>query len=256
MQERDETDIGGVGKAFLTTHWSLIGGIQSGKDSDQALIGLLLERYWKPVYFYLRRKGSSNEEAKDLTQGFFHEVVLNRNLIQRANQTKGRFRTFLLHALEHYLIDEYHKRTAHKRIPKHKLVSLDLMDSPVLPAAVRESDPQESYNYGLMASLLDRILSQVETECFEQDMDRHWKLFYDKIVGPILESTDPPSLEEICRKHDIPDKKKASNMVITVKRRFKTALLEHVRSTVTTEEESDRELAEIMNLFGKSAQHL
>ena len=75
------------------------------------------------MYCYLRRKNYDNERAKDLTQGFFHEVVLNRALIERADQAKGRFRSFLLHALNEYLIDEQRKETAQKRIPKDKLVS-------------------------------------------------------------------------------------------------------------------------------------
>ncbi|MCU0918646.1 MAG: hypothetical protein MUC88_29425, partial [Planctomycetes bacterium] len=77
MGRRDQTDMGGDGQTFLTTHWSLIEGIQSEGDPEQALIGLLLQRYWKPVYCYLRHRGYPNEQAKDLTQGFFHEVVLD-----------------------------------------------------------------------------------------------------------------------------------------------------------------------------------
>jgi len=256
VQKRDQTCIGSVGQAFLTTHWSLIGEIQSGHDGDQALIGLLLERYWKPVYFFLRRKGHTHEEAEDLTQGFFHEVVLNRALVQRADQTKGRFRTFLLHALKQYLIDEYHKCTASRRIPSHKLVPFDLADPPALPSASEAADPQDSYNYGWVASLLDQVLSRVQTHCTEEHLDLHWRLFHDRIVRPIFEATDQPSLAELCRKYGISDKTKASNMMTTVKRSFRTMLWEYVRNTVMSEDEMDEELAEIMRLFGKSAQHL
>lgn len=92
MRPHDYTDMGGTGEVFLTTHWSLIEDIKSKEDRNEALISLLLERYWKPVYCYLRQKGHNNEQAKDLTQDFFHEVVLNRNLLGRAEQCKGRFR--------------------------------------------------------------------------------------------------------------------------------------------------------------------
>lgn len=256
VQNRDLTCTGNGGQAFLTTHWSLIGEIQSDQDGDRALVGLLLERYWKPVYFYLRRSGRTHDEAEDLTQGFFHEVVLNRDLVQRADQSKGRFRTFLLHALKQYLIDEYHKCTARKRIPEDKLVSLNLTPLPALPAAVEASSPQESYDYGWMASLLDQVLSQVERRCAEEQRNLHWQLFHDRIVRPILDNTDPPSLGEMCQRYHIADKKKASNMIITVKRCFKTMLWEHVRNTVSAEDETEEELGEIMRLFGKSAQHL
>ena len=87
------TSIGGVGEAFLTTHWSLIEKAQSSEEGSRELIGLLLKKYWKPVYCYLRRKGYDNEQAKDLTQGFFHEVVLGRGLIKKADQSKAVNRT-------------------------------------------------------------------------------------------------------------------------------------------------------------------
>jgi len=98
MGYHDETSMGGTAKAFLTTHWSLIKDIKSDDERNRSLAGLLIRRYWKPVYFYLRRKGYNNEQAKDLTQGFFHEVVLSRKLVQTADPAKGRFRSLLLSA--------------------------------------------------------------------------------------------------------------------------------------------------------------
>ena len=108
MTHADPTRMGGARQAFLTTQWSLIDDIQEGRDRDSALIGFLLKQYWKPVYCYLRHTGHHNEQAKDLTQGFFHEVVLNRDLVGRADSSRGRFRAFLLHALKQY---------ANKRVP-------------------------------------------------------------------------------------------------------------------------------------------
>jgi len=254
MVYHDQTSMGGTGGVFLTTHWSLIEESKSDDERSRALIGLLLERYWKPVYFYLRRKGLNNEEAKDLTQGFFHEIILNRDLIQRADQSKGRFRSFLLHALEQYLIDARHKQTAQKRIPKDKLVSLDIVEEPVFPHVHPDMTAEESYNYGWMSALLDRVLSDVEARCHEQDMSIHWNIFNDRIVQPILKQQTSPSLEDICEKYGISDRKKASNMTITVKRCFQAVLQEHVRNTVISDDQTREELQEIMQFFPKSAQ--
>jgi RNA polymerase sigma-70 factor (ECF subfamily) len=255
MAYHDQTSMGGTGGAFLTTHWSLIEGSKSDDDRSRALIGLLLDRYWKPVYFYLRRKGHNNEEAKDLTQGFFHEIVLNRDLIQRADQSKGRFRSFLLHALEQYLIDVRHKQNAQKRIPKDKLVSLDTVEETVFPHVHQDMTAEESYNYGWMSALLDRVLSDVEAKCLEQDMSIHWNIFNDRLVQPILKQQASPSLENICEKYGIAGRKKASNMTITVKRCFQAVLQEHVRNTVISDDQTREELQEIMQFFPKSAQH-
>ena len=158
MAYDDQTDIGGLHGKFMTTHWSLIDHIQAKPDKNQALIGLLLEKYWKPVYCYLRRKGYDNEQAKDSTQGFFHEVVLNHELVQRADPSKGRFRAFLLHALNQYLINETKKSNVRRRIPKDKLIPLDKIDEYNLPQIVQDSAPETAYNYAWASALLDRIL--------------------------------------------------------------------------------------------------
>ena len=255
MTYGDQTEMGGTAAAFLTTHWSLIGDIQSCDERNRALIGLLLERYWKPVYFYLRRRGYGNEQAKDLTQSFFHEVVLNRRLVERADESKGRFRSLLLHALGQYLIDQRHKETAKKRIPPEKLVSLDLADPSALPTAISESSAEDSYTYGWMSALLDQALSQVEAKCAEQDMQTHWSIFHARVVQPILDNAPAPSLEELCAKHDLDDRKKASNMIVTVKRCFQTTLAECVRNTVAEEGNIAEEMEEIMRFFPERAQH-
>ena len=255
MQRRGYTDMGGVGGAFLTTHWSLIEDVKKQPDQDCALIGLLLERYWKPVYCYLRRKGYDNEQAKDLTQGFFHEIVLNLNLFGRADQSKGRFRSFLLYALNQYLMNEKRRETAQKNIPKHKIVSLDAIGPPSLPQTIIESNPEDSYHYAWVSAMLDQVLSDVKHAYCEQGMETHWSIFSERVVEPMLSSAAPPSLTAICDKYGIESEKKASNMIVTVKRRFQSALKQYIRSTVASESQMADELKEILKFLPKKAQH-
>lgn len=244
MAGANHTDMGGRGYAFLTTQWSLIDGMKDNQDAT--LIDHLLQRYWKPVYCYLRRKGYPNEDAKDLTQGFFHDVVLNRSLAQRADQSKGRFRAFLLHALDQYLINERNKQTAQKRVPKGRLVPMDVADLSELPAAISELTPEDSYNYTWLSELLERVITEVERECRQDGLDVHWQLFHDRIVKPTIEDVTPPSLATLCRTYNIESEKKAANMTVTVKRRFQALLKRQVRHTVATDEEVDDELQEIL----------
>jgi len=255
VKDRDQTHMGGTTEAFLTTHWSLIENIRSTQDRDRAMIGLLLDKYWKPVYCYLRRKGYDNEQAKDLTQGFFHEIVLNKNLVQRADQAKGKFRSFVLHALNQYVINENEKQSAKKRLPQARLVSLDAIDPAAIPQDVGTLDPEESYNYAWLSALLDEVLGEVEASCARDGLEVHWKVFHEKVTQPILGDGRPPSLAELCRQYGIEDEKKASNMVVTVRRRFQAALKEHVRRTVLTEDQIGDELGELMRFFEEGAQH-
>jgi RNA polymerase sigma-70 factor (ECF subfamily) len=253
MGQHDQTSIGGAAGAFLTTHWSLIEKSQSHAEGKSALIGLLLGKYWKPVYCYLRRKGYDNEQAKDLTQGFFHEVVLGRGLIQKADQSKGRFRSYLLLALNRYIINVREEETARKRIPPDKLVSLDMLDPPDLPSSVVESAPEEAFNYAWVSALLEQVLDEVHAKCRERDLTLHWQVFYDRSVQPILNGTEPLSMKAICARHGIDGTIRASNMMTTVKRLFQTILRRHVRNSVMSEEDTAEELAQIKRFFPKKS---
>jgi DNA-directed RNA polymerase specialized sigma24 family protein len=255
MKPHDYTDMGGTSEAFLTTHWSLIENIDSeDSDKNRALLGLLLSKYWKPVYCYLRRKGYDNEKAKDLTQQFFYEAVFGRGLIQKADESKGRFRSFMLIALNRFLINIKHKETAQKRIPKDKLVQLDMVDSIELPQSISTLVPEDSFNYAWVSSLLEDVLEEVEAKCHSEGKSVHWQVFCDRILQPIIDGTDPPSLKKICQKYGINNDSQASNMIVTVKRRFQAVLKKQLRDSVVSEEQLSGELEEIKRFFPKIAQ--
>jgi DNA-directed RNA polymerase specialized sigma24 family protein len=250
MERFEHTSIGGSVEAFLTTRWSVIDKIAADGDTpDQVLINELLKKYWKPVYCFLRRKGHDNEQAKDITQGFFEEVVLGRELIKRADQARGRFRTFLLAALEQYLARVHRKRTAKKRIPKDKLIQLDNIDLADLPEPVGQLTPEQSFKYTWVSELLDKLLMEVQAKCRTDDKSLHWQIFHDRVLKPIMENTHAPSLAEICDKYSIESATKASNMIITVNRRFQAALKRYVRRTVANDADVDEELNELMQIF-------
>ena len=254
MALRDQTDMGGTAEDFLTTHWSLIEGVQKQQDPGRAMIGLLLQRYWKPVYCYLRRTGCDNEQAKDLTQGFFHEVVLSRHLIERADPSKGRFRALLLHALKQYVIAMKRRQSSQANIPPEKLVSLEIVHLPVLPQTVSRRSPDECFTYAWKSAILDQTLAAVKEDCLHAGQETHWQVFRDQLLRPTLEGREPPPLRELCQRYSLPSEKTASNMVITVKRRFQRVLKKHLRSTVSSEAEADEELRDILETWNFGAQ--
>jgi DNA-directed RNA polymerase specialized sigma24 family protein len=256
MSGKDQTDLGGKGGTFLTTHWSLIEGIRAGEDQDQALIGSLLKDYWKPVYCYLRRRGFANEEAKDLTQAFFHEIVLGKELVQQADRGKGRFRSFLLTALRNYLINVQDKETAQKRLPKGKLVPLDMVGPEALPEVADDLSPDDCFNHVWVSSLLERALQEVETSCHEDGKTVYWKVFEERVLQPIVEEAEPPSVKDICGRYGIPNGAKLANMIVTVKRRIRAALERLVQESVLSADEATEELQEMGRFLPKLAQNL
>jgi RNA polymerase sigma-70 factor (ECF subfamily) len=110
---------------FRTTHWSvvLLAGAQASPRSAEAL-EQLCRAYWYPLYAYTRRRGYDAHTAQDLTQGFF-ERVLEKNYLVDADARRGRFRTFLLTSLNHFLANEWDKTQRQKRGGGCALLSLD-----------------------------------------------------------------------------------------------------------------------------------
>src|SRR5262245_1513273 len=110
---------------FATTHWSVV---LSAADSDAPGAAQALENlchtYWYPLYAYVRRKGHSPEDAQDFTQGFFARF-LEKNYLADVNRERGKFRSFLLASLQHYLADERDRAHALKRGGGQSLLSLD-----------------------------------------------------------------------------------------------------------------------------------
>jgi RNA polymerase sigma-70 factor (ECF subfamily) len=256
MALHDQTDTEGTAADFATTQWTLIEGIQKHQDPDRVMIGTLLERYWRPVYYYLRRSGYGDEQAKDLTQGFFHEVVLNRRLIEKADPSKGRFRTFLLHALRQYAIDATRRSASRTQIPPEKLVSLEIVPPPALPQTVSAWSPEECFLYAWKSTILDQTLAAVKEDCLASGQATHWQVFRDHLLHPMLDGTHAPSLKELCHRYGIDSEKTASNMVVTVKRRFQRMLKKHLRSTVSTDAEADEELQDILQTWHFGAQRI
>jgi hypothetical protein len=255
MKSHEHTSIGGDRKSFQTTQWSVIERIAAnGETGNQILINDLLKKYWKPVYCYLRHKGHGNEEAKDLTQGFFQEVVLGRKLVHQARRAKGSFRKFLLTALERYVKSAHRKDIAQKRIPKSNIASLEYIDSNQLVEPLSGLTAEESFHYAWVSSLLDDVFVEVEADCKTHDLTVHWNLFRDRVLEPIACEAEPPSLTKLCEKYGIEDKKKASNMVVTVNRRVQAAITRHLREALSEETTVEEETKEIMRALLKIAQ--
>lgn len=245
--------MGGEQEDFRTTHWSEIFNAKTTDDIRQKLaMDSLMRQYWKPVYCSVRRQGCDNERAKDLTQGFFQEIVLNSNLIQQADQTRGRFRTFLLTALRHYLISIHRKEHAQKRMPHgHQMLPLESDDLSDLSSARSTMSPDQAFNYAWATQIVDQVIARVEQECRNTSKEKHWKIFHAKILNPIIKNRPSPALRELCERYGVDSEAKASNMITTVKRSFRRALEDQLRRFVPTDSDIEDELNELFNAIGK-----
>jgi DNA-directed RNA polymerase specialized sigma24 family protein len=237
-ENRDSTSIGGLETWFPPTDWNaILEGASVGPHLAQ-----IAKRYWKPCYCYLRRKGYDNETAKDLVQGFFLDVVTRRGLVAKADPARGRFRTFLLTALSHYVTDVLHRRDKRLGPPA---VQLGLEE---LPQTVPQ-DPAGAFAYSWAAELIDQVLRELETACRRDGLPLHWEIFRDRLLRPMLDNTPPPGLAELCARYGVRDERLASNMIITVKRRFQALLREHLQAGEGSEAAFRAELGQLIEIL-------
>jgi RNA polymerase sigma factor (sigma-70 family) len=119
------TGLGGSGPvAFATTHWSVVLEAQSESPAAQEALEGLCRTYWRPIYSFVRREGIRPEEAQDITQGFFAQLLERRSL-SAVRKEKGRLRSYLLGALKYFLADEQRRSMAIKRGKGQRLIPLE-----------------------------------------------------------------------------------------------------------------------------------
>jgi RNA polymerase sigma factor (sigma-70 family) len=147
---------------FPTTQWSVVLSSRDGDAAWRAALETLLPLYWKPVYFFLRRKGLSVEAAEDAVQGFFVHVM-ERDALPRADPARGRFRSYLLTCLDHYLINQHERDVAVKRGGRVKVVALDTgIAERELHAA--PLDPSLAFDREWASGVMDRTIARLTRE--------------------------------------------------------------------------------------------
>jgi DNA-directed RNA polymerase specialized sigma24 family protein len=237
------------GHAFTRTHWSEIQAARTASpDSRRAVLDNLARRYWRPVFLYLRVRGMNDADAADLTQGFFAEVVLGRDLFGQADPQRGRFRWYLLHCLKNFVRESHRRDHARCRASSRAPVSIDrLLDSRTAGLALPDPHrkPDEVFDRGWAVSLLEQVVDRLRECCLADGLEAHYDIFAQRFIRPALENTSPPSLEMVAAGLGL-TKKEAANRAQTIRRRFRKLLLQEIRLTVTDENAAEDELRALL----------
>jgi len=157
---------------------------QSADAQTSAALEELCRTYWYPLYAYVRRRGHGPEDAQDLTQQFF-ELFLRREYFRLADRSRGRFRTFLLHAMEHFLINEWKRAHCAKRGGGTTPLSLDVevAEHRYANEPVTAMTPERAYEKQWAATLLDQVLSALKDEYAEAGNPRVFAELADLLWG-------------------------------------------------------------------------
>ncbi len=153
-------------RLFTTTHWSVVLAAGHGDDSQAAdALAQLCRNYWRPLYLFVRNSGYDEEAAKDSTQAFF-ERLLEKDYVKEADPARGRFRSFLLAALKHFLANEWDRTKAVKRGGRFQSVALDstVAEADLQRGMRRALDPEQLFERRWAMSLLEQVDRELEAE--------------------------------------------------------------------------------------------
>jgi RNA polymerase sigma-70 factor (ECF subfamily) len=223
---------------FVTTHWSVVlntGHRETGQAQDA--LARLCQTYWYPLYAYVRWRGHSPEDAQDLTQGFF-EGLLEKNTLARVTREKGKFRSFLLAALNNFLVDEWKKANALKR-GALKVISWDAVSAETRyrQEPVETATMETIYDQNWALALLEEVFQQLKHE-YEQEgrSDLFEKLKFcltgERSSIPYAELSEQLKVTEGALKV----------MVHRLRQRYREQLRAEVANTVSYPEEVEEEL--------------
>lgn len=154
------------GGRFATTQWTLVlaAGRRGSVEAEEALASLCA-LYWYPVFAFIRRRGHTGDEAQDLTQSFFARLIEKGDLAA-ADRDRGRFRTFLLTACQHFLLNEHDRRLALKRGGGLAPISIDIAiaEERYQRSLVSAETPEHLYDRQWCLTMLDSVLDSVHGE--------------------------------------------------------------------------------------------
>lgn len=245
------TTNGGKG-GFPTTDWGLFVDIRGGSPAaKRAALDILARRYWKPVFRFLQFSGKDEESAKDLTQAFFAEWI-ESNAFAKADAQKGKFRSFMLASLKRFVANEHRDDHAQKRRPAAGLVSLDeLMDADEIPFEPAHTEtPDKAFDRAWAAEVVGRVLKHLEAECVRKDQKAHFDIFSRRLIRPILQGMEAPSMADLGRAHGLTEKQ-AGNLLETAKRAYRRLLEEEVRLYAATDSEVSEEVMELFAILNQ-----
>ena len=234
------------GDGFPSTHWSILLEENESEDSaTQRLLTRICDRYWYPLYAYLRKRGHSSHDAQDLAQGFLCKMIENDGLAL-ASPERGRFRSYLLGALRHYENDRRKHDYAEKRGGGKVPVSIDeeLAEERYKNEPAENLTPEKLFDREWALSLLQEVIDQLKAEYHQQGKADAFAALNDYLSVKPEKSTYPRIAESL--------NVSTGNVRVMVNRmrnRYKAILTETIAQTVDSEDDVTKELRYLFSTF-------
>ena len=228
--------------AFTTTHWSVVLEAQGESPAAHEALEKLCRTYWRPIYAFLRRQGVSPEEAEDITQGFFAQL-LERRKFSAVRKEKGRLRSFLLGALKYFLADEQRRAMAIKRGKGQRLISLEELRADER-IDMEPSDPMTAemiYERRWALTVLEQVLSRLKDEYVGAGN----AALFDSLKQLLPDEPGSPSQAEIATQLGMTENA-LRQAFYRFRQRYQSLLREEIANTVATPGDIEDELRHLI----------
>ena len=236
-------------RGFVTTRWSLVVAAGVRTEASEQALATLCQTYWYALYAYVRRCGHDIEQAEDLVQGFFLRL-LDREMLQRAQPERGRFRSFLLGSLKHFMINEYERARAAKRGGGAAPLSLDITaaEGRYVLEPRDTLDPERLFERRWAQTLVRQAQVRLRTACVRSGRAR----LYEQLE-PFISGED----------EKVPYGQVAAALATTegaarvavhrLRRKFRDLLREEIAHTVDDESQVDEELRFLLQTLAETS---
>ena len=233
--------------AFVTTHWSVVlaAADEERPEAAQAL-ETLCRTYWYPLYAYVRRQGCSPEDAQDLTQAFFARLI-EKHYLGQVEKEKGRFRSFLLAALRHFLSDQRDQARTLKRGGGAAHLSLDTQDAEARYRleAVDRLDAEKIFERRWAMTLLERALSRLRDESAAAGKAHAFEALKDFVAGE-----NDVSCGEVAVQMGLSERA-AKSVLHRLRQRYRALVRDEIAQTVAEPGEVDAEIRHLIAVISE-----
>lgn len=229
---------------FATTHWSVVlaAGSPDSIGYHEAL-EMLCQTYWFPLYAFLRRRGHDTHQAEDCIQGFFASLLEKQGL-RLADSNRGKFRSYLLGALKHFMADQRDRAHTQKRGGHCRVFSLDIDrgEDQYAPELAHQLSPDKLFERSWALTVLRRAADKLETEWSAM----HKQALFQQLVVYLAPVEETASYRDMAVKLNMSETA-VKSATYRMRKRYRALLRSEVAQTVATKEHVEDELRELFS---------
>ena len=232
---------------FPKTEWALIKAAAKTNAPPVAL-ERFLEQYLSLLETYITTQfWLSTEKARDWLQDFVLDKVIARELMRKADSSRGKFRNFLLRSLHNYIVQQMRREAARKRAPAN--LALPLHELPENQLGATDAEIRSEFDVAWARGVFAEALRRMRRDCRASHREDFWGVFYSRLLRPMVEEMEPLSYDDLVLKYRFQSRGEASNVLITGKRMFARQLREVVKEYARNETAVEVEIADLKDIL-------